>query len=76
MKLPFSQRDVHPMTDAEAAVRVAELQEAGRNYRAEIDAAARLECAEIAARAQIWNAMIVSARFFVFPGAFFLLHIF
>lgn len=75
MKFPFPQRDEQPMTDAEAAVRVAEIQEAGRNNRAELDAATRRECAKIAARAQIWAAVNASARWVVPPGAFILLHI-
>lgn len=75
MKLPFSQRDVHPMTDAESAVRVAETQAAAQVRCAELDAETRRECAEIAARAQVWSALIASARFFVLPGVILLLHI-
>lgn len=75
MKFPFSQRDVHPMTAAESAVRVAEIQAAAQVRCAEIDAEARRERAKIAARAQVWSAVVVSARFFVPPGVFLLLHV-
>lgn len=62
MKLPFSQRAVHPMTDAESAVRVAEIQAAAQVRCVEIDAKARRQCAEIDARVRMTVACIRLAQ--------------